>query len=67
MPVSVVLNADGGHARARSASVGMIGALTVVIQTEVLLLIIGGIFVIEALSVAIQVFSSSRPSAAASS
>jgi phospho-N-acetylmuramoyl-pentapeptide-transferase len=36
---------------------GGIGALAVMTQTEVLLLIIGGIFVIEALSVAIQVFS----------
>ncbi|MGD9734054.1 MAG: phospho-N-acetylmuramoyl-pentapeptide-transferase [Solirubrobacterales bacterium] len=36
---------------------GAIGALAVMTQTEVLLLIIGGIFVIEALSVAIQVFS----------
>ena len=34
-----------------------IGALAVMTQTEVLLIIIGGIFVIEALSVAIQVFS----------
>jgi phospho-N-acetylmuramoyl-pentapeptide-transferase len=36
---------------------GAIGALAVMTQTEVLLLIIGGIFLIEALSVAIQVFS----------
>ncbi|HSK51084.1 MAG TPA: phospho-N-acetylmuramoyl-pentapeptide-transferase, partial [Solirubrobacterales bacterium] len=36
---------------------GAIGALAVMTQTEVLLLIIGGIFVIEAASVAIQVFS----------
>jgi phospho-N-acetylmuramoyl-pentapeptide-transferase len=36
---------------------GAIAALAVMTQTEVLLLIIGGIFVIEALSVAIQVFS----------
>jgi phospho-N-acetylmuramoyl-pentapeptide-transferase len=36
---------------------GAIGALAVMTQTEVLLVIIGGIFVIEALSVAIQVFS----------
>jgi len=35
---------------------GAIAALAVVTKTEVLLLIIGGIFVIEALSVAIQVF-----------
>ena len=35
---------------------GAIGALAVMTQTEVLLIIIGGIFVIEALSVAIQVF-----------
>jgi phospho-N-acetylmuramoyl-pentapeptide-transferase len=34
---------------------GAIGALAVVTQTEVLLIIIGGIFVFEALSVAIQV------------
>ena len=34
---------------------GAIGALAVMTQTEVLLIILGGIFVIEALSVAIQV------------
>jgi phospho-N-acetylmuramoyl-pentapeptide-transferase len=39
---------------------GAIAALAVMTQTEVLLLIIGGIFVIEALSVAIQVFSFRR-------
>ena len=33
---------------------GAIGAMAVMTQTEVLLLIIGGIFVIEALSVAIR-------------
>ncbi len=36
---------------------GAIGALAVMTQTEILLVIIGGIFVIEALSVAIQVFA----------
>ena len=36
---------------------GAIGALAVMTQTEILLIIIGGIFVIEALSVLIQVFS----------
>jgi phospho-N-acetylmuramoyl-pentapeptide-transferase len=36
---------------------GAIGAMAVMTQTEVLLIIIGGIFVIEALSVAVQVFS----------
>src|ERR687894_1198973 len=36
---------------------GAIGALAVMTQTEILLIIIGGIFVIEALSVAIQVFA----------
>ena len=36
---------------------GAIGALAVMTQTELLLIIIGGIFVIEALSVLIQVFS----------
>ena len=36
---------------------GAIGALAIMTQTEVLLIILGGIFVIEALSVAIQVFS----------
>jgi phospho-N-acetylmuramoyl-pentapeptide-transferase len=36
---------------------GAIGAFAVVTQTEVLLILIGGIFVIEALSVLIQVFS----------
>ena len=36
---------------------GAIGALAVLTQTEVLLIVIGGIFVIEALSVLIQVFS----------
>jgi phospho-N-acetylmuramoyl-pentapeptide-transferase len=39
---------------------GAIAALAVMTQTEVLLLIIGGIFVIEALSVLIQVFSFQR-------
>ena len=34
---------------------GAIGALAIMTQTEVLLIILGGIFVIEALSVAIQV------------
>ena len=36
---------------------GAIGALAVMTQTEVLLIILGGIFVIEALSVAVQVVS----------
>ncbi len=36
---------------------GAIGALAVMTQTEILLIIIGGIFVIEALSVALQVFA----------
>jgi len=36
---------------------GAIGALAVMTQTEVLLMIIGGIFVVEALSVAIQVLA----------
>jgi phospho-N-acetylmuramoyl-pentapeptide-transferase len=36
---------------------GAIGALAIMTQTEILLLILGGIFVIEALSVAIQVIS----------
>jgi len=39
---------------------GAIAATAVMTQTEVLLIIIGGIFVIEALSVAIQVFSFQR-------
>jgi phospho-N-acetylmuramoyl-pentapeptide-transferase len=39
---------------------GAIAALAVLTKTEVLLLIIGGIFVIEALSVAIQVFTFQR-------
>jgi phospho-N-acetylmuramoyl-pentapeptide-transferase len=39
---------------------GAIAALAVITQTEILLLIIGGIFVIEALSVAIQVFAFQR-------
>jgi phospho-N-acetylmuramoyl-pentapeptide-transferase len=39
---------------------GAIAALAVMTQTEVLLLIIGGIFVIEALSVAVQVFAFQR-------
>jgi phospho-N-acetylmuramoyl-pentapeptide-transferase len=39
---------------------GAIAGLAVMTQTEVLLLIIGGIFVIEALSVAIQVFAFQR-------
>jgi phospho-N-acetylmuramoyl-pentapeptide-transferase len=36
---------------------GAIGALAVMTQTEILLIVIGGIFVIEALSVLVQVFS----------
>ena len=36
---------------------GAIGALAVMTQTELLLIILGGIFVIEALSVAIQVIA----------
>jgi phospho-N-acetylmuramoyl-pentapeptide-transferase len=36
---------------------GAIGALAVMTQTELLLVILGGIFVIEALSVALQVFA----------
>jgi phospho-N-acetylmuramoyl-pentapeptide-transferase len=39
---------------------GAIAALAVVAQTELLLIVIGGIFVIEALSVAIQVFAFQR-------
>jgi phospho-N-acetylmuramoyl-pentapeptide-transferase len=39
---------------------GAIAALAVMTKTEVLLILIGGIFVIEALSVAIQVFSFQR-------
>jgi phospho-N-acetylmuramoyl-pentapeptide-transferase len=39
---------------------GAIAALAVMTKTEVLLLVIGGIFVMEALSVAIQVFSFQR-------
>jgi phospho-N-acetylmuramoyl-pentapeptide-transferase len=39
---------------------GAIAALAVITQTEILLLIIGGIFVLEALSVAIQVFAFQR-------
>ncbi len=39
---------------------GAIAALAVMTKTEVLLLLIGGIFVIEALSVAIQVFAFQR-------
>jgi phospho-N-acetylmuramoyl-pentapeptide-transferase len=39
---------------------GAIAAVAVMTKTEVLLLIIGGIFVIEALSVLIQVFAFQR-------
>src|SRR5215204_1636734 len=39
---------------------GAIADLAVVTKTEVLLMVIGGIFVIEALSVAIQVFAFQR-------
>ena len=39
---------------------GAIAALAVLTKTEILLVIIGGIFVIEALSVAIQVFAFQR-------
>ena len=36
---------------------GAIGALAIMTQTEILLIVLGGIFVIEALSVAIQLFA----------
>ena len=39
---------------------GAIAALAVMTKTEILLIVIGGIFVIEALSVAIQVFAFQR-------
>ena len=39
---------------------GAIAALAVVTKTEILLIVIGGIFVIEALSVAVQVFAFQR-------
>ena len=39
---------------------GAIAALAVMTKTEVLLIVIGGIFVIEALSVLIQVFAFQR-------
>ncbi|MGH2781449.1 MAG: phospho-N-acetylmuramoyl-pentapeptide-transferase, partial [Thermoleophilaceae bacterium] len=39
---------------------GAIAGLAVITQTEVLLIVIGGIFVIEALSVAVQVFAFQR-------
>src|SRR5829696_7110412 len=39
---------------------GMIAALAVMTKTELLLIVIGGIFVIEALSVAVQVFAFQR-------
>ena len=45
---------------ARSALGGAIAALAVLTKTELLLVLIGGIFVIEALSVAIQVVSFQR-------
>ena len=42
---------------ARSALGGAIGAIAVMTNTEILLILLGGIFVIEALSVMIQVFA----------
>ena len=36
---------------------GALGAMAILMKTELLLLLVGGIFVIEALSVMIQVFS----------
>ena len=51
---------------ARSASAARSPALAVMTKTEVLLILIGGIFVIEALSVAIQVFAFQRFRAACS-
>ena len=49
-----------GRHRVARAWAGAIAALAVMTKTEVLLLIIGGIFVIEALSVLIQVFAFQR-------
>ena len=43
-----------------TGSLGLGGAMAVLTQTELLLIVIGGIFVIEALSVAIQVVAFQR-------
>ncbi|HET9720434.1 MAG TPA: phospho-N-acetylmuramoyl-pentapeptide-transferase [Solirubrobacteraceae bacterium] len=51
-PASVFMGDTGSLALG-----GAIAALSVMTQTEVLLLVIGGIFVIEALSVVVQVFT----------
>ena len=45
---------------------GALGAFAIMMKVELLLLLIGGIFVIEALSVMIQVFSSSTSAGACS-
>ena len=45
---------------------GAIGAFAVMTKTELLLLLIGGIFVVEALSVILQVFSFSTGGGASS-
>ena len=54
-PASVFMGDTGALALG-----GFIAALAVMTKTELLLMVIGGIFVIEALSVAIQVFSFQR-------
>jgi phospho-N-acetylmuramoyl-pentapeptide-transferase len=54
-PASVFMGDTGSLALG-----GAIAALAVMTKTEVLLIVIGGIFVIEALSVAIQVFAFQR-------
>ena len=54
-PASVFMGDTGALALG-----GFIAALAVMTKTELLLIVIGGIFVIEALSVAIQVFSFQR-------
>ena len=49
-----------GLARSGRAAAGALAAFAIMMKVEVLLLFIGGVFVIEALSVMIQVFSFKR-------
>ena len=54
---SLTQNGDPAFFLKRYVVFGAIAAIAVMTKTEVLLIILGGIFVIEALSVLIQVFS----------
>ena len=61
-PAEVIMGDTGSMAIG-----GALAAFAIMTKTEVLLLLIGGIFVIEALSVMIQVFSLPATSAGACS